>query len=399
MDAATLGERCDPAFAQDRDDVRSTSDTSASAAEWPSIDPGHGCKAFLAGLGVEDALIAYSPPDQGPRRLFVFGMGWLRSYPEQIRRLIAVAESLWFPMAEHAVSVVDLGPGAPSLNNATAANDGVVGMWPSPLDPFCQAVVAQHVAEKGRLSLFLLRRKDRGQLGKGAAALLDTTLPLFFDAVTSACAARHIDQRAAMMRTMFDLMTWPTLMVDERSHPLMINRAALQLMNRKAGVMAASDGSIAGRSLRETRALRVAVASAVADRHGNDEMHAVRLGDGSDGWLLAMVIPARPCFDGEVTAAAMIVIYEPRSNGAPTAVLSALGLLPSEQRFLDMFLRSDSLGEAASHSNLSQETARTYIKRIRAKLGAHRQMDLARLIYRLIPPVSADVDGNRAQIA
>ena len=74
---------------------------------------------------------------------------------------------------------------------------------------------------------------------------------------------------------------------------------------------------------------------------------------------------------------------------APTSLLEALGLLPSEQRFLGHFLKSSSLCNAAEGCGLSEETARTYLKRVRAKLGVHRQMELAGLISGLVLPLHA----------
>ena len=48
-----------------------------------------------------------------------------------------------------------------------------------------------------------------------------------------------------------------------------------------------------------------------------------------------------------------------------------------------------SLGNAAEGCGLSEETARTYLKRVRAKLGVHRQMELAGLISGLVLPLHA----------
>ena len=84
---------------------------------------------------------------------------------------------------------------------------------------------------------------------------------------------------------------------------------------------------------------------------------------------------------------AMVLVHAPQTAEAPATLLEALGLLPSEQRFLSSFLRASSLNAAAEDSGLSEETARTYLKRVRAKLGVHRQMELAQLIYGLVPPL------------
>jgi hypothetical protein len=93
---------------------------------------------------------------------------------------------------------------------------------------------------------------------------------------------------------------------------------------------------------------------------------------------------------GDVTTqCAMLIVLAPGKMAAPTQLLEALGLLPSEQRFLGHFLKSSSLCNAAVDCGLSEETARTYLKRVRAKLGVHRQMELAGLISGLVLPIHA----------
>jgi hypothetical protein len=97
----------------------------------------------------------------------------------------------------------------------------------------------------------------------------------------------------------------------------------------------------------------------------------------------------------EGTRCALLFVLAPGKMDAPTQLLEALGLLPSEQRFLGHFLKSSSLCDAALDCGLSEETARTYLKRVRAKLGVHRQMELAGLISGLVLPLHG---GNSATL-
>jgi len=362
-----------------------------NVADWPIIGAGAGCNTFLADLGIEDGLIAFTPTAEEPRSLFVVGLRQLRHHGGQLRQVVRVADRVWAQSQERALRFVDLPAGfeADAGEHANLESGHLVGLWSSPLDDFGQAVVAQRITSSGRLELFLLRHRGKGRLKDGATELLKAALPLFLDAVLAFCITRRQEQRAALLRVMFDHMTLPTLLVDERARPLVINHAAAELLHRRVFILQGADGLIAARVPRENRALRAAVqrvATAGCDDHEND-MVAIRLTDRDAQWQLAVVVPARSCTDAGVTLAAMIVIHEPATGGVPPCILSALGLLPSEQRFLDQFLRSSTLTEAAERSSLSHETARTYLKRVRSKLGAHRQMDLARLIYGLIPPV------------
>jgi len=314
-----------------------------------------------------------------------------------------LADRVWARSADGTLQIVGLPIFADDVGCADSDHErpALFGRLPSPLEGFGQAVVARQIDTEGRLDLLLLLRKGSEPLRSETAALMKATLPLFLDAILGFCLARRQEQRSALLRAMFDHMTLPTLLVDEQARPLIVNGAAAALLDRRDVLFRGADGVIAARSPRENRAFRAAVFG-VATSHGQDDdsgMSAVRLTDRAGQWKLAVAVPARSCLgDRKVRSAAMIVIHQPVAAGAPACILSALGLLPSEQRFLDHFLRANTLVEAAERSGLSHETARTYLKRVRAKLGAHRQMDLARLIYGLIPPLSAETplpcDGN-----
>lgn len=361
-----------------------------SIGDWPIAGAGEGCNAFLTALGVEDALIAYSPAGRQERSLFVIGLRPLRERPEQLRRLLQAAERLWSPFVDRLVSVVDLPTGVEEPSAYDAGDDRLlVGSWPSPLDPFGQGIVAQQITSRGKIDLFLLRRRERDRFGPEARMVTEAALPLFADAVLGYCEVRRSDHSAALLRILFDRMSAATLLVNAQGRPLMTNTAACALLHRRDPLLITVDGTIAAQLPRESRALKAAICNASDAEPGeNNPPEAVRLTNGRDGFLLVVVIPARAERQDGTEGAAMVIVHEPKDDGAPAYILSALGLLPSEQRFLDSFLRSKSLSEAADRSNLSHETARTYLKRIRSKMGAHRQMDLARMVYGLVPPIA-----------
>jgi DNA-binding CsgD family transcriptional regulator len=81
------------------------------------------------------------------------------------------------------------------------------------------------------------------------------------------------------------------------------------------------------------------------------------------------------------------MIHKMKIEAASSALMRAFGLLPSEQRFLTTFLQASSLSHAAASLDLSEETARTYLKRICSKLGVRRQIELASLMFGLSPPI------------
>ena len=68
--------------------------------------------------------------------------------------------------------------------------------------------------------------------------------------------------------------------------------------------------------------------------------------------------------------------------------LRALGLTASERRLVGHLCRGRPLEDAAGEAEVTISTARTYLKRIFAKTGTHRQSELVALLTALSPPVA-----------
>ena len=70
-------------------------------------------------------------------------------------------------------------------------------------------------------------------------------------------------------------------------------------------------------------------------------------------------------------------------------LLQTFGLTLAERRLTHHLLAGRSLAEAAVEANLTISTARSYLKRIFAKTGMHRQSELVTLCHRMMPSVKA----------
>ena len=163
----------------------------------------------------------------------------------------------------------------------------------------------------------------------------------------------------------------------------------MAMLDERKWLIRAADGSITGTNSNQAKALRdsIKLAATAADHSPIEEVH--RLDCRTGEWRLAYVVSAKSRAGDVLTRCALLIVLAPGKMDAPVQLLEALGLLPSEQRFLGHFLKSSSLGNAAVDCGLSEETARTYLKRVRAKLGVHRQMELAGLISGLVLPLHA----------
>lgn len=167
--------------------------------------------------------------------------------------------------------------------------------------------------------------------------------------------------------------------------PLFMNSAATALVGQRKWLIRSADGAIVAANPQQAKELRESIRRAATAPQPVEDVF--RLDCSTGEWRLAYVVSAKSR-SGDVTArCAMLILMGPGKVDAPSSLLEALGLLPSEQRFLGQFLKSSSLGNAAEGCGLSEETARTYLKRVRAKLGVHRQMELAGLISGLVLPL------------
>ncbi len=78
-------------------------------------------------------------------------------------------------------------------------------------------------------------------------------------------------------------------------------------------------------------------------------------------------------------------------------LLETLGLTVAERRLAQHLLAGKSLADAAADSNLTIGTARSYLKRIFAKTGIHRQSQLITLCHTLVPPLKASILPKQEQ--
>jgi PAS domain-containing protein len=270
-------------------------------------------------------------------------------------------------------------PARPAVGKALAA--------PDVLKPFEQAAIARYTEQGATLRAILFRGLDDGEFSPECRQSIIHVLPLFMQSARACVAARREKRRTAQLEAMFDKVSLATLLVDANGRPIFCNDAARSMLNERRWLLQGSDGTVACRNPAFSKRLKTAIRTVATIGDLAPAETVLRLDNEEGEWRLAFVIPAVSRFRDDSSRCAMVLIHAPSRTDAPAQLLSALGLLPSEQRFLISFLRANSLSEAASETGVSDETARTYLKRVRAKLGVHRQMDLAGLISGLVPPI------------
>ncbi len=347
-----------------------------------------GWRNFLETMGIPAAIMAFTAkaPDS-TRQAYLIGLDQARSDPQLTEALIAFAEGAWKSADDAAFHAFRVSTADFALDRlAAGASSGSVAA--TLLRQFDHAAVMQCSGSRGTLRALLFRaRQDDGQ-DDGFDACQRSLLaaaPMFMDAAATHAASLVQRRHSELLEAMFDRVSLAVLLVDAGARPLFCNDAARAMLDGRDTLLQGCDGSLSCNGAAETKRLRTAIQS-VANADADAEA-VLRIGTSDGNWRMAFVVPARTRASGGMSRCSMVLVDTREACEAPGPLLRALGLLPSEQRFLNAFLRSNNIAEAAGQSGLSEETARTYLKRVRAKLGVHRQMELAQLIYGLVPPL------------
>ena len=340
---------------------------------------------YLAQFDIASAMLTVTLAGPGSQRhAFLIGFDQVRGDPDATRRLLAMMDDVWVRIGEQPVHHFQFSGaifGSPATpGDATEAD----------FDAALHCGIAIQMKREGKAIRALFFRQDgSAPFGDRDAASLQLIAPLLAESATGVAQLAHQSQRSAMLEGMFDRVSMAMALLSAEGQPLFLNSAATGLVDQRKWLIRAADGAIIAANPAQAKQLRDSIRRA-ATATANAPVEDVFRLDCRDGeWRLAYVISAKSRTGDGMTRCAMVIIMGPGKVDAPTSLLEALGLLPSEQRFLGHFLKSSSLCNAAEGCGLSEETARTYLKRVRAKLGVHRQMELAGLISGLVLPLHA----------
>lgn len=335
---------------------------------------------YLAQFSITSAILTVALPGAGPQRhAFLIGFDQARGDAAETRRLLAMMDDLWARIGEQPCHHFQ-------LSGAGLGLGSVAGVAPHAYD--C-GIAIQMKRDGANIRALFFRQGGLGRFSDRDAGSLQLIAPLLADSATGVAQLARQSRRSAMLEAMFDRVSLSMALLSADGQPLFLNSAAAALVEQRKWLIRAADGAIVAANPGQAKDLRESIKrAATATAHAPVE-DVFRLDCRSGDWRLVYVISAKSRSGDSTTRCAMVIIMGPGKVDAPTSLLEALGLLPSEQRFLGHFLKSSSLGNAAEGCGLSEETARTYLKRVRAKLGVHRQMELAGLISGLVLPLHA----------
>ena len=342
---------------------------------------------FLAQHDVAAAILSVALAGSPPQRhAFLIGFDNVRRDPAVTGALLGFAERIWARMDERTAMPFQCDHGGKDIEPPRKDLSPIGAL----LSGFDHGVAAQRHHNGAVVRAVYLRRHGLDRFSPAEAASLQLILPLLADSAARGAQLAEQAQRSSMLEGMFDRVSLSMMMMSAECQPVFMNSAARAMLDGRKWLIRSADGSISCTNPKQAKKLRDSIRSAATATHGSPVEDVYRLDDGNGEWRLAYVLSATSRASGDANRCALLFVLAPGKMDAPTQLLEALGLLPSEQRFLGHFLKSSSLCNAAVDCGLSEETARTYLKRVRAKLGVHRQMELAGLISGLVLPLHGD---------
>lgn len=212
--------------------------------------------------------------------------------------------------------------------------------------------------------------------------------------VLAHCAISYNDysrreRRLQILEGMVDELSPALMLVNGQAQVFWTNyRAELILAERKL-LIRNGGNMLASRLQTNTALLREAISEVIAMAPRTDEENDRYLllprDDGGEEVIVLRPVAGRHGLEGN---RAVIVILPQNDMLALAAKLVSLyGLIPSEARFVSAIVQGGSSAHAAIQLGITEQTAKTYMKRIYAKLGINSQLELGMLLASLAPPL------------
>lgn len=247
-------------------------------------------------------------------------------------------------------------------------------------------VFAQH----GPITEFvvLLRPAEATPFDKSDKGLLGEVLPHL---VRSWEIRDRLSQDREERQNLFEVLDHlpvACLLVNRGGQVRFINASAEHLLARRDGLMVAG-GCLTAATTRDTVRLRRIIAeSAVSKKAFREPLsgeHTI-LSRGSDRPpLVCIIFPIHRTELDDVhrrDRAVAILVKDPDYDnlGSLDDFAGAYGLTPAEARLIALLTGGLGLNQAANRLGITKNTARTHMRSIYSKVGAHRQADLVRLL-------------------
>lgn len=212
--------------------------------------------------------------------------------------------------------------------------------------------------------------------------------------VLAHCAISYNDyarreKRLQILEGMVDELAPALMLVSGTAQVFWTNYRAELILAERRLLIRNGGNMLASRTPSNTALLRQAIAEVIASRPRVDEENDRYLlmpgDDGTEDVLVLRPVAGRHGLEGN--RAVMVIIPQNDMLALAAKLVSLYGLIPSEARFVSAIVQTGSSAHAAIQLGITDQTAKTYMKRIYAKLGINSQLELGMLFASMAPPL------------
>jgi DNA-binding CsgD family transcriptional regulator len=213
--------------------------------------------------------------------------------------------------------------------------------------------------------------------------LLDSLAPYLRSVLRSFIALERERTNAVLAGDAIQRLRFGWITLDAAGHVLEADAQGRYILTKSGALRRDGQGFLKGTSLRQKREIVDAVKTLASA--ANARPRAVILS--RDPWLDMLLVPAnRNSISARSVPAVVAYVHSDSSLSADRCeqLAQLFDLLPSEARLALALGRGMSIAEAAKELNLTVGSARTYSKKIYAKMGARGHPDLVRFVQRSV---------------
>jgi DNA-binding CsgD family transcriptional regulator len=221
------------------------------------------------------------------------------------------------------------------------------------------------------------RAYERGPIGREVVHRLDQLRPHLARSIRQ--SVRTALERMRATASALDLVGIPAAIVRPNGRPVAVNTTMHAL--GRTWIKAAFPRLTLANPIADAT-LQAALARTVGEG-GADEQTIPIAANGASAPSIIHLLPLRGRVADVFAPMASVVILTPLERAAipeATVLQGLFDFTPAESRLAHAIGSGDSPREAAEHLSISEETARTVLKRVFAKMGVSRQSDLIAML-------------------
>lgn len=236
-------------------------------------------------------------------------------------------------------------------------------------------------------SLSLSERRGGSQFDRAEVSLLRRLLPHLQRAFQVHERLGAVAQARGAAEGVIDRMPFGVILLDANVRPVVINRAAQEILDRRDGLMLRGT-TLTAATVQQTAELRRKIDQALSIWRGElPELPGAALAIRRPSLKRPLQVCITPIGRGASTLTpnlaapiAAIFVSDPETEPATPATMlrTFYGLTPAETRLASELLNDRTVEEAAQILGISINTARTQLTRLFEKTGTRRQPELVR---------------------